>query len=830
MLKNSFLALAIISLLSFTLVNNFRALVIEKLAAYTENYPEKIYVQTDKPYYTLGEDLWFTAYLVNGTTHKPSNLSNVIYVELIDSKDSIVQKRQLLIKDFSSAGDFTLKKDWSPGKYRLRAYSNYMRNQNPDFFFQTEIPIWDPTPKKPLNLDTAISAKRSTPKDAIISKPNIGFYPEGGDLVTNIPSKIAIKIQDKLDPNLKLKGLIKDSNAKTVASFETYKFGLGIVKLTPEPNTTYYASVSINGKTYTYDLPKALPEGYNLDVSNIGKKISIQINTNTNLGLKNTFLVVHQRGHLVYEKLQDEAISSYKIALDTKFLQDGVTHITLFNNSGKPVCERLVYVDNPVNSVKVNLSIDNNTPHTEEDVHIQIGLNDPTGTPLYGNLSMSVTDIDVIDHDTKNETIKTYLLLNSDLKGTIETPGYFFQKENDYRRRFLLDLLMLTQGWRRFTWQELLYQQTTKNINFEAEKGIYISGRTTALGGGRQQISVPTRLTIMGNTLHQERQTSNTKGEFKYGPFIFSDTLNILLEARRNSFSKKDAQIKTNRDVTIYLNNTLSSSPKLNASSASNTLIYNVSDTTKITNYLKTAQNNAVFRDAFLKSQVQLQEVIIKANKASVQEKRTQELNEKTLYGVPNQRLDLSENETNRIYNIIDLLNQIPSVQANNDRISIRGQGTPALLLDGFNVEFDAIEFLTGEDIEFIDVLAGPRAAFFRNSANGVIAIYSREGGISSNANIKRKPGIIDFTANGFYTARTFYSEGNKESDDFSTAPQKIKSTLHWDPKIVLSPANTGQGKTTFKTTNRKSNYAIKIEGITTEGIPFFHFSTIQVD
>jgi hypothetical protein len=345
-----------------------------------------------------------------------------------------------------------------------------------------------------------------------------------------------------------------------------------------------------------------------------------------------------------------------------------------------------------------------------------LDLTDDAGTPLYGNLTIGITDIDAVAHDTKNETIKTYLLLNSDLKGTIEDPGYFFQKENDFRRRFLLDLLMLTHGWSRFTWQNILYKNSYNNNTFEAEKGIYISGRTTALNGARQQISAPTRLTILGSTLHQENKISNSKGLFKYGPYVFKDTLNILLEARKKSFSKKDEALKTNRDVAIILDNLLGKSPEIDIKNNANTLNTIISDTSRIVNYLKKAKKNYTFNEAFLKSQVQLEEVVINARKKTQEQERNKELNEKTLYGSPSQRLDLSTREQDRIFNILDLINQIPSVQANRERITIRNQGPPTLLLDGFNVEFDDIAFLTGEEVEFIDVLIGPQAAFLETA------------------------------------------------------------------------------------------------------------------
>ncbi len=142
MTKKLFACLFFLILLSFTPINDFKNLVLSKLNSYTDNYPEKLYVQTDKPYYTLGEDLWFSAYLVNGIDHKRSNKSRVIHIELINEKDSIVSQRLLYTDDISVAGDFKIDKEWHEGNYILRAYTNYMRNQSGDYLFKKEIPIW----------------------------------------------------------------------------------------------------------------------------------------------------------------------------------------------------------------------------------------------------------------------------------------------------------------------------------------------------------------------------------------------------------------------------------------------------------------------------------------------------------------------------------------------------------------------------------------------------------------------------------------------------------------------------------------------------------------
>ena len=155
-MKKCFTYLSLLLIFSSFIVlnnNNFTSLVKEKLENYSNiEWPEKVYIQTDKSYYSINDNIWFTAYLVNGITHLKSTKSKVLYVELINDQDTIVNKRRLYINDVSSKGDFKIKKDWKEGKYVLRAYTNYMRNDDPNYFFQKEIDIW--AGDKKLNLSS----------------------------------------------------------------------------------------------------------------------------------------------------------------------------------------------------------------------------------------------------------------------------------------------------------------------------------------------------------------------------------------------------------------------------------------------------------------------------------------------------------------------------------------------------------------------------------------------------------------------------------------------------------------------------------------------------
>ncbi|KAB1068197.1 hypothetical protein F6U93_07225 [Tamlana haliotis] len=820
MIKKLIVGLTLAAMFSFALANHFKALVHTKLKDYAKNsYPEKIYVQTDKPYYALGDDIWFTAYLVNGVTHKRSDKSAVIYTELINEQDSIVSRRELFADHMAVAGDFKIEKNFKPGKYLLRAYTNYMRNLDESYLFQKEIVIWD------VNTDTE---ETNTPNSSAVKKlkldsktaktSEISFFPEGGNLVNGLTSKIAIKAKN----NKVISGQIKDNEGNFITQFETKHFGIDLINLTPEANKTYYASVNSNGKEAKFPLPKALPNGHHLRLVNLGDRIIIKVTANHSIGLKHTYLVGHQRGHLIYEKFESNVTDEYTVILDTKQLKDGVASFTLFDNNGKPVCERLIFIDSPNNNIDVQVTLSNSKPRPREKITMHLNLKDDNGQPLAGQLSMAITDLDAIDQKTTSENIKTYLLLNSDLRGTIENPGYFFEKPNDKRRSAELDLIMLTHGWRRFKWTDLLYGPPER-MKFEAEKGLYFSGYTTALESGKTRKPATARLTFMSAQVHQEQQSTATNGTFKFGPYIFNDSIQALIEARTDHF--KNEKSTTNRNLSIYLDKKYYDPPKIVKKEVLKPVI---SDKTKITKFKTQAKAISEIDSIYLESATQLDEVLITAKMKSEAAKGTEELNERTHYGHPSKRLDLADHENFRHLPAINLIGHLPGVTTIGDSIYIRTKLVTEIYVDDSQVEVSDIIHMTGQEIDFIDVLTGVSATTYGNSGSGVIVIHTRTGMFISS-NIERKPGIVNFTAHGFYSAREFYSPDY--DDEFTMSGKRdLRTTLHWEPLVELSKTDKNTHEVSFFTSDSQSTYGIKIEGITENGNPFCHLSTLEVE
>jgi hypothetical protein len=828
MKKKPLLIALAIALTSFTVYNKnyFEELVTEKLLRYeSSGFPEKIYLHTDKPFYTQDETIWFTSYLVNGISHQKSEKSKVVHVELINENDSIVSHKKLYAEYISASGDFKIDKDLQAGKYLLRAYTSEMRNNGQEDFFHKEISIWSTKEKDETQTSTLTSNKNtasSTP--VVLPRPDLAFYPEGGYLVEGTSNKVAIKIKDSYYQNTPLSGVIKDSNDNEIFEFNTLDLGLGIINLTPVSGESYYASIYINGSEERYDIPKALKVGYTLNVINKGKDIFINVKSTKRLGLKSTFLVAHQRGKLMFKKYEKSDKKHYSLQLPTKGFNDGVLNITLFDGEGNPTSERLVFIQNPENELKVSFNKSEEALSTRKkfDVNLDVLNNNDEKVPSI--LSMSVRDLSAFPQNTRSENIKTWLLLNSDLRGEVKNPGYFFEKKNDVKRRYLLDIVMLTHGWRKFKWNELLDDNYAPK-QFTAEKGLYISGVTRKLKKPYTPYQAAARLTFLGNVLHQEPIIkSDSLGRFKFGPFVFFDSIPTLLEARLDQFKSKK---KNSRDVVILVKkNGGNKSPEV---VRKNVLKSNTSEEKQIAAFLKIAKYIQKINFEYDKSVKMLDEVTIKAKRRTELEKREEEMNDRTDYGSATDRFvieDLGAAASSQ--SAFDILRYTRGVVVYGDSIYLRSSnGPPGIYLDGMQIDADFLQSLSGSEISFIDILTGAEAATFSNAGNGIISIYSTTGNVSSK-NIKRKPGIIDFHAEGFYTAKEFYAPDHINAGPEELMKADIRTTLHWEPFIRTNKDKDSE--VSFFSSDSRSEYIIEVEGISDSGIPIYGFTTFSVN
>jgi hypothetical protein len=185
---------------------------------------EKVYLHTDRTYYYPGDDIWFKAYLIDACNGMLTNHSENLHVELISPSREIISGRIFKLEGGLGSGDFKLPGTLSQGRYRLRAYTNYMRNYSDLIFFNKEI-----------NIITSSAGAQELEKSANGEQGTIemDFFPESGSLVDNVPSVVAFKAVDAEGKGCNVTGTVYSSSGEMVTMFRSSHLGMGSFALKP---------------------------------------------------------------------------------------------------------------------------------------------------------------------------------------------------------------------------------------------------------------------------------------------------------------------------------------------------------------------------------------------------------------------------------------------------------------------------------------------------------------------------------------------------------------------------------------------------------------------
>ncbi|MEM6816889.1 MAG: Plug domain-containing protein [Bacteroidota bacterium] len=799
-----------------------------KLRTYSElNAPEKLYLLSDKDVYLKNDTIWFKTYLVNGVSHKKSKKSGVVYVDLLNEKDSVLVKRKLFVKSIGASGDIVLHKDIFPGRYKLRAYTQYMLNNPSPIIFEKNLVVWGDRSSEVS--DTNELFRNENEPVNTKQKLSVSFFPEGGDMIAELQNVLGFEIKDQYGNGFSTQGKIIDENGIPVCYFQSHDFGLGVLNFTPKKNQKYYAIVENGGETERFLLPQPLDDGYMLNVRNNGDHLIILASSTLERGLQDAFLVGHLRGDVFFERsiVQESIENRFTYKLYTDELADGVAHFTLFDKGGEPLCERLVFIDNPNNDAYVKIKSSKIELGHRDNYQVDLHILDSNNNLVSGELSMSVFKANRgLSSENQNTHIKTWLLLNSDLGATVSNAAYFFEDNSVYRKR-LLDALMLTHGWRRFVWKEFLSNAVGKTPKYKPEKGIMINGKTTLWENPRQPRPSEVKLSLMGKNILQDSIPTGNTGEFTFGPFFFQDTISAVIQVlSAPTLNKKGVKVRiepvTNK-IESYTRKSFVT--KHNVGLKEFTFPDYASDIDLVSNF---KIGDKVRR---------LKEVKVYGKGKRKRDVIDEEIGGLSrVYNKPSHRIYVDSFPKRQVQSALDYLLRFPGVRVfgsyPRQTVQITAANSisfgeePLFLFDGLPVTAQFAAQLTAKEVMMVDVLKGPDATIYGvRGANGVVALYGKRS-LRETTSTKQYPGVTNLEIPGFYKTREFYAP------DYSTPrPEHNKldyrTTLHWKPSILMD----GNNKVSFKqfTGDIPGKYIIKVEGITDDGQPVFHMSSIVV-
>ncbi|PKQ45447.1 hypothetical protein CSW08_08020 [Confluentibacter flavum] len=855
---------------------------------------EKIYLQLDKDIYTTGSTIWFKSIVTKSIDNTPTNLSGVLYVEHINAKETIIEKKLIKIDKGIGEGHFDLPITMTHGTYLIRAYTEWNKNFDSDFFFEKYVQIFSLADKN--NLDNAlnqvtlvkdpigndhlkavinpfvldslhknklqlyittdnkkdsVSIKKGkdnsyqidymVPKDSqmatlelITSNQkkyaktivldeqfiDLQFFPESGELVNGLSSKVGFKALDAFGSGAKVEGDIIDQNNTLITSFKSNSLGMGSFQLNLADSTkTYYGRlVQESSKTdIIYPLPKIASLGNVMSVSEKDKNITINTSSNY-LENDSIYLNVSFRGLTLYDLKAQLKNGNRKFMFSSNDLPEGIIVFKMMDDKNQAVAERIYFNKRLGNNLNIKIAADKPSYAKRDLTNISIETTNNKGEATNVNTSVLVINKEQLgDIQNTRENILSYFLMSSELMGHIENPGFYFSSNKDMLSD--LDALMLTQGWRQYK-----YSKTYERLAFKPEMSLAVSGHvTSALSKNRRRSAEITMMTF-GESKDVYGQKTDSLGNFKFNLFDeFGKDMGIVLQSAKRSGTKVN--------YNFFLDRKQSPAITFNHKKSVEKL-----DSIAEIFLRKEDERKLVYNDFSLNSDdILLDEVVIEAYKLTPNRKKVMDR-----FGKPDVVIEgdaIAEKEKKWSYGLYSVL-----MFSFSDKLTIRRDSAgnlypmafnrePTLVvIDGIPLKYYEFEFAQSippsevSSVELIEYAknfaslyceAYPSGCLMPPMIGNVLAIYTH--GQKGIYNVRKPVGILKTTVPVFSQPKEFYApkynnaqqEGDLQKPDF-------RSVIHWQP--ILKTDDSGVRKTSFYNGDIVGEMMVIVESIAENG------------
>jgi hypothetical protein len=773
---------------------------------------EKVYLHLDRLYYSAGEDVWIKAYLVDAITNKLSNNSSNLNIEFISSGSKIIKRLILRIDSGVGAGDIHLEDSIASGNYLIRAYTNWMRNFGDVFFFKKEIVVENQMDIKSLN---------QRDHEESNEKVDVQFFPESGPLIENVYTLLGFKAVNSLGYGCSVSGWVFSSLGDTVTSFASTHLGMGSFFFLPKKGLKYFATgYAGNGITFRVELPNASETGYSIKVSDINKdyfRVTIKTNQETLDKFPLNEIVIVGTSHnslCITAKVKIRAIDNLVILPKKKF-PEGLALVTLMDTIGKTYCERVYYVHSKEN-FRISIIPDHEVYDPRQKVTLQIAIKDTSDNPVSANLSVSVVDGNQIEGFEKKPDIISYLLLESEIRGYIEQPYYYFDTTIIGRYQ-ALDNLLLTQGWRNFVWNNL--PDKAIKFNYPAEEGITVSGRLRRIWVDKPIANAKISMGLFEDDKSSFKSTrTDSTGKYYFDGLNFTGQNDIVVcAADKKGMGEGLISLDSIYRDPAPVSYKLMRKPETIAYEIPN--LNEISRNMEITDYREGAlRKYNILKKYHISDTIGLNEVIVSARRP-VYENDDGHFRS---YGAPDFSLAVTDKMAGSSDAFQALLGRVAGLYITGDRshgysFMMRGQiGKPLFLLDDKEVEYETIEAIPVIAIDKIEVIkeAGKLAFYGFRGSFGVISVLTKRG---INGPIPPVLYAIRQRVYGYYQARTFYAPKYNIPKPENEKPD-LRTTIYWEPNVVTD--EDGNATISFFNADSKTTIKVDVEGVAEPGIP----------
>lgn len=755
--------------------------------AYATKYsPERAYIHYDKAAYTAGDTIWFKVYLMNEIA--PATESKTLYTDWIDDKGGLLLHAVSPIVEGVTNGQFNIPDDYKGKFIHVRAYTKWMLNFDSAFLYNKDIRL--------LTKDI----KQAAIKNAV---PSIIFFPEGGDAIAGISNKIVFKANDQWGRPVRVKGIVTGSDGKTADSIRTIHDGMGYVFITPQPGISYVARWKDEKSVeHTTPLPEIKQNGVALQVTLAGpnRYLNVRYTKSVADAIDTLNIIGTMYQHEAFRIAKATNIPAIKVTIPVSDLPSGILVITVFDKHWNALAERITYVNNGEYLFQPEMEVQHWGLNKRARNEIKITVPDS----LIASFSVSVTDAAIGTDSSSN--IISHLLLSSELRGEIYNPAYYFSNLSDSISQ-QLDLVMLTHGWRRFKWQEVITGKTPK-LKFEKDTSyLTLSGKAYGVIPG--QISPGTNIILLV-------KQKDTKGGFVFVPLkpdgTFDDPSVIIFDTAQIYYQFPKAAGLA--DASVQFMPGRLPAPSLVSSAVSNT--NNLwPDTTGAARQLALMNEaNELAERMKIKT---LENVTVKSRTKSPVDVMDQKYTSGLFQGGDGYQFDLLNDpfagSASNIFNYLQ--GKVAGLQINTGgstpSLQWRG-GAPQLYLDEVATDPEFISSLNVNDVAYIKVFRPPFMGGF-NGANGAIAIYTRRGN-----DVKQTPGkgLANNKVYGYTMIKEFYSP-NYNTFNTRNDQRDLRTTIYWNPAVTASPQKR-EVVLTFYNNDVSNAFRVVIEGMTRDG------------
>ncbi len=764
------------------------------LSVYNDRFqPEKIHIHFDKSIYNPGETIWMKVYLMAGTDF--SDYSKNIYIDWFGADGKLLKHTVAPVFESTARLQFDIPSSYEDASVHAVAYTRWMLNFDTAFLFNKEIPV--------------VQIKQAKTKQAEQIR-SIHFFPEGGDLISGVSSRIAFKANDQFGKPIKVKGAIRTSSGAFVDSFFSEHDGMGSFSLEAKKNEKYFTDWKDEmGETHKTDLPLAISNGVNLEAHPLKGRILVALKRTTDVpeNLKQLNLVATLNQQLVYRsKINFSEKISGVAQIPTAELPTGIVLVTLFDANWIPVAERIVFVNNQQHQFFPRVSFPIIAMSKRAKNVIEIDVPDTVAS----NLSVSVTDANIITDSSTN--IISQLLLSSDIKGYVHNPSYYFSSSADSVAQHL-DLVMLTNGWRRFKWNEIVAGKTPDFTYQRETEFIMIKGKVFG-GGFQKSLQKPSiNLIITGKDSSKQFLSLpiDKDAGFVNNHGLFFDTLTVnyifngdrkytdIATVKFNNGLLPDLSISTNHFQRSFLLNSLADSV------AQRKLLMMINEQERLKR---------------LNASVTLKEVVVHARTKNPTQLLDERYTSGLFTGSDAYQFDIANDliaqSALSVFNYLQGRVAGLMLNYNNGQPEFTWRNAkPDLFLNEFPTDANMIANLSMADVAYIKVFRPPFFGSFGGGSGGAVAIYTRTGKEKRPSTETSNVGMPKSFVAGYTRYKEFYSPDYTIQQPYSEAD--ARTTLYWNPYVFTDPRNHKARLTFFNNDNSKK-LRIIIEGVNADG------------